>query len=236
MIKTKKTKNKEKHSQNGNHNTNITIINWNKGNTKYTNKKDSIEYVLQQQNPDIMTIQELNVTEDMDINLIQVPGYKLELDQLFEKFGRARSGIFIKETIRYERLKNLEAEDEPVIWIQISMAGNKKLKIQNYYRQWRMLDKNGQGIKDTETQKNQNKRFQKVVDIWSTQLEQGEILSLSDTNINLNKNFNNTNEISESERKLIPIYRMLQDKNFNKGATFIKTIPTKIYEKKRTPS
>ena len=184
-------------------------------------KKDSIEFILQQQKPDILTLQELNITEKEDINLVQVPGYKLEIDQLHSKYGRARAVMFIRDTIRYERIKELETEDEPVIWIQINMAGNKKLKIQNYYRQWRILDKNGVEIPNTETQKHQNERFQKVAEMWSNQLDQGEVLSFSDTNINLSKNYNNSNEISESERKLIQIYSMLQKKCFNKGAYFI---------------
>ena len=54
----------------------------------------------------------------------------------------------------------------------MKLPGNKVIRIQNYYRQWRMLDIKGTGIKNTETQKQQNTRFAKIAAIWSQQLEQ----------------------------------------------------------------
>ena len=95
-----------------------------------------------------------------------------------------------------------------------------------------MVDNKGVGIPGTESQKQQNTRFKNVVETWSEQLDKGEVISFSDTNINLHKNFNNINEISESDKKLLQIFRMLQDKIFNKGASVLQTKPTKIYENK----
>ena len=112
------------------------------------------------------------------------------------------------------------------------IAGNKVIRVQNYYRQWGMLDKNGNGIPNTETPKNQNIRFLKVAEIWSQQIQKYEVISISDTNINLKKNYNNTNELKESDKKLIPIFRILQKQIFNMGASVIQTKPTKIYEDK----
>ena len=81
---------------NGNINTNIKIINWNKGNAKYSNQQEAIEFILNKHQPDIMTIQEINITKEDDINLFQVEGYKLKLDQLYDQLGRARAGICSK--------------------------------------------------------------------------------------------------------------------------------------------
>ena len=148
--------NKEVHTLKGNINTNISILNWNKGNSSFINKKDTIEYILQQEKPDILTLQELNITDTEDINLLQIQGYNLEIDQLLETHGRSRAGIVIKNTIRYTRLKDIEVKNEPVVWVELTMPGNKKIKIQNYYRQWRELDREGKGLPNTETQKSQN--------------------------------------------------------------------------------
>ena len=83
------------------------------------------------------------------------------------------------------------------------MPGNKKVKIQNYYRQWRQLDSEGKGIKkNTETQKAQDTRFEKVIQIWSDQLDKGEVISMSDTNINLELYYNNLNDMEYQDRKL----------------------------------
>ena len=216
----------------GNINTNFSILNWNKGNSHFSNKKDTIEHILQVEKPDIFTIQELNILESDDINKMQFPGYKLEIDQLILSHGRARAGIIIKETINYTRLNEIETKGEPVIWIELHLPGNKKIRIQNYYRQWREIDKEGKGLPGTETQRSQNIRFQKISQIWSQQLENHEVISLSDTNIDLSKNFFNSDEISDSDKKLTQIYKMMQDNIFNKGASLIKTLPTKIYDKK----
>ena len=117
------------------------------------NKKDTIEYILQQQQPDLLTIQDININKEDDMNLILIPGYKLELDQMIDTYGRARAGIYIKETIRYIRRKDLEYKDEAVVWIQLKLPGNKKILIQNYYRHWRLIDQKGVGIPNTESQK-----------------------------------------------------------------------------------
>ena len=81
------------------------MINWNKGNSLFINKKDEIEFLLRKYKPDIMAIQELNISIQDDLNVLQFPGYKFELDQLLTKNGRARAGTLIKETINYERLQ-----------------------------------------------------------------------------------------------------------------------------------
>ena len=227
-----KKKNQKKHSMNGNKNTNFTVINCNKGNSEFKNRKADIEHILRTHKPDFMTIHELNITDKDPNQNNNIPGYKLEIDQLYTKFGRARTGIFIKENIKYQRLKEIEVTDEPVVWLQINLPGNKKIKIQSYYRQWRQLDREGRGIPGTETQKQQNLRFKKIAEQWSQQIQIGETISFSDTNINLDKNFQNTNELENCERKFIPIYRDLNDLIFNRGAAVIKTAPTKIYDDK----
>ena len=83
-----KKKKKKVLTRNRNRNTNIKMINWNKGNAKLFSIKDSIEFILQNHIPDIMTVQEINITIEDDINMCQIPGYKLELDMLLQKFGR----------------------------------------------------------------------------------------------------------------------------------------------------
>ena len=217
---------------NGNKNTNFTVINCNKGNSDFKNRKADIEHILRTHKPDFMTVHELNITDKDPNQNNNIPGYNLEIDQLYNKFGRARTGIFIKENIKYQRLKEIEDLNEPVVWIQINLPGNKKIKLQSYYRQWRQLDREGRGIPGTETQKEQNIRFKKIAEIWSQQIQIGETLSFSDTNINLDKKFQNTNELENCERTFIPIYRDLNDLIFNKGAAIIKTAPTKIYDDK----
>ena len=125
---------------------------------------------------------------------------------------------------------NIETEGEPVIWVLLKLPGNKSIRLQCYYRQWRQVDQNGYGYTGTETPKSQEDRFQKIANIWEQQIKNGETVSLSDTNLDLSKNFQNTQELSESNIKLVPIYRILQEKVFNAGAAVISTKPIKIHQ------
>ena len=125
--------------------------------------------------------------------------------------------------------KDFETDQEPVIWVKLKLPGNKTVRIQNWYRQWRQVDSNGKGIPGTETNKSQQSRFLKVALNWAELLKQGETISLSDSNIDLNSDFNNIQSLSESEKKLIQIYRIFQEHIFNNGASAIPTKPTKIY-------
>ena len=56
-----------------------------------------------------------------------------------------------------------------------------------------------------------------------------KLFSVSDTNINLNKDFSNTDSLDiNEEEKTIKLYKLLQNKIFTTGTTLIKTPPTKI--------
>ena len=67
------------------------------------------------------------------------------------------------------------------------------------------------------------------------QLEQEntEVISVSDTNLDLSLDFNKPNQMEFHERKLIPLYRILNEFFLNLGASVIQTKPTKIHLKKQ---
>ena len=211
---------------------NLTIISWNKGNSKFLNRLPEIQQIAVEQKPDIIAIQEANISGDIDIGLCQLDGYSLEVDQLYEKFQLARAVTFISQRLKYTRLKQHEASGEPVIWIQIHTGGNKKILVQNYYRQWRQID-NGKAIIGTESPRAQNVRFKSVINKWATLLEhEEEVISISDTNIDLDKDYAKIHNFEPHERVMIPLYRTLVTQIYNRGASWIKTPPTKIHHRK----
>ena len=205
-------------------------MNWNKGNSTMMHRIDTIRHIINEHKPDIFAIQEANLKSTDDIRLAQIQGYFLETDQLIKSKNLARTVMYISHQIRYKRLEELESKIEPVIWIEIQKnGGNKKIRIQNYYRQWQEMDLNG-AIPETKSVKEQTQRFLKVIKIWSNQilLDQNEIISMSDTNINLNLNYSAPETLEYHDRKMIPLYRILNTQIFNLGASNIKTAPTKI--------
>ena len=109
---------------------NMVLMNWNKGNSKFSSRIDTIRHIIAQHQPDIFTIQEANISKSDDIRLAQVQGYYLEIDQLIESKNLARVATYINHNIRYKRLHELESKIEPVIWIEVQKTGGKK-KTQN---------------------------------------------------------------------------------------------------------
>ena len=107
MMKNKKS-NKLKRSINGNINTydnKIKIIQWNKGSSDILNMLQEIKDIIKIQKPEVFIINELNLEDDINIESINIKGYSLEIDQLMEKSGISRTGMYIKNNLNYTREK-----------------------------------------------------------------------------------------------------------------------------------
>ena len=55
-------------------------------------------------------------------------GYQLEIDNLLETKGIARAAMYIKNDIKYMRLKEIESKIEPIIWVEIQKMGRQKIE------------------------------------------------------------------------------------------------------------
>ena len=212
----------------------MIIMSWNKNNTKIMNRIDVISHLIAEHSPDIFSIQKLNLTDDIDLDQIKIPNYKLEIDQLLQqKTGRARTAIYIKDTIKYKRRLDLETPWEPVIWLTIYPEGAAKFNYQNMYRQWQGL---GQGLPagTTDSIPDQKVRFKKITEKWKIALGESETISTSDTNIILDCDYNNLTTLSTHDRQHYPLYRILKEDIFNSNVAPIKTKPTKSHIRKRT--
>ena len=124
---TKKENNKKMHSSNGNiKNHNMKIMSWNTGSSWAENIIDYISHLLATEKPAILAIQELELRQSTELRLMTVPGYNLELDQMYQNLGMARACLYIKQNIKYTRNKELEQPDLPVIWITVHPYRQKK--------------------------------------------------------------------------------------------------------------
>ena len=115
---------------------------------------------------------------------IKIPNYNWEMDGLLLKNGRARSAILIHDSIRYIRRSDLETGSESHVWITINLPAGRKLNVQSWYRQWQELGPNGR-IMGTNTGAEVNRRMYELTEKWLEASKETEILSFSDTNINL---------------------------------------------------
>ena len=86
-------------------------------------------------------------------------------------------------------------------------------------------------IPNTKSIPKQMERLQIVVNVWSTELSKPqEVITISDTNINLDLDYSDPNSLPFHDRKLTQLYKYINNKIFNQGAAVIQTKPTKIYQ------
>ena len=203
----------------------MTIISWNKGNSKFLNRLPEIQQIAMEHKPDIIAIQEANISGDVDLGLCQLEGYEMEVDQLYEKFKLARAVTYISQRIKYTRLKQHETPGEPVIWIQVYTGGNKKFLVQNYYRQWRQIE-NGKAVIGTESPRAQNVRFKNITNKWATLLEnEEEVISISDTNIDLDKDYSKIHNFEPHEKVMITPLQTIGHPDLQQGGIMDKNPP-----------
>ena len=96
-----KKRNKSIKTLNGNitNNQTIKIMAWNKGLSTALNKKHDIHMILNNDKPEVLFLTEFNLDKNEDINLISHPNYNIELDNLYDKNGMARTAAFIKKIL-----------------------------------------------------------------------------------------------------------------------------------------
>ena len=62
--------------------------------------------------PDIFVINEVELSNEQDIEILNIDGYNVETDNLRETQGNIRTVIYIKQNLNYTRYKKYECKDE----------------------------------------------------------------------------------------------------------------------------
>ena len=110
-------------SINGNRNkfNKIKIMQYNKGNSNFSNHTHFFQNILEAHQPHIMCVSEANFKrKDREHYFNDFLGYKIETNLQYEKIGVSRNCILIREGLKYKRRMDLEDETNCDIWIEIS--------------------------------------------------------------------------------------------------------------------
>ena len=94
-------------------------------------KKDLVKNILHGNEIDILIIQETEIEKDFDYVLLNIPGYKLELEVNDTK---SRVGTYIKNSIKYERCSELGGVNKHLVIIDVLNGKKPKKRIINIYR------------------------------------------------------------------------------------------------------
>ena len=105
------------------------------------------------------------------------------------------------------RRSDLESEIEPMVSITVYPVRARPFNFINFYRQWQIVGIEG-SVEGTKTDKLQKERFTSVVEKWKISIYQRETIAVSDTNINLDKDFDHPEnlDINKEEKNNTPLH------------------------------
>ena len=102
------------------------------------NKIIEVKHLIKSHNPHIFGISECElkkVQDKYDEKKLQVPGYDLLFPKSWSKHGRARVVVYVKKTLEYQQVHDLEDETVQSIWIKGGFKKSKKIFYCHGYRE-----------------------------------------------------------------------------------------------------
>ena len=86
------------------------------------NKLSEVKRLVHQEKPHILGLSECELRKsNHDIDKLKVPGYDLLLPKSWHVHRKARVVVYIKKTLQYDRLEDLENEDIQTIWFRADL-------------------------------------------------------------------------------------------------------------------
>ena len=175
--------------------------------------------ILTKHKPHFFIVNELQLHKLDTVTKYQFPDYKIEHDGLDKMDGWARTAIFVKNTVKYKRRKDLESKGLSTVWLQVGLPGTKHFLVQGLYRQFQRPGRIG-----SKSHQSQKARWQQLIDNWERANTEGrEILTLGDTNIDSMTWDTPTAQLPQYDRQKAPLYHILRDQILLKGTTKINT-------------
>ena len=155
---------------NGNGKNSLSICHWNLGSKKWKNKRNQIQALVDQTNPDIMFISEANLDDSTPSHDSLITGYLITLPKTMTRNGTARLVLLTKENLDFKIRDDLMDDIFTSIWLKIKRPGSKGLLICGLYREHQYL------LQDTDWSLQPIEQIRR----WSHFLRQVETARLSD--------------------------------------------------------
>ena len=163
----------------------IRLYHWNVGNGWWTSKLNEISALLIQKDPDILVLSEANLKTEVPREQQEFEGYETVLPSTMMTQGYARLVILVKEGIIFEKMENCMDDGAAVVWIRVTIRGNRKINIGGVYRDHKLLLQplpNMSG--DPQLQK---LRWNKVIKGWTRAARGNNCIMIGDTNLDFCK-------------------------------------------------
>ena len=155
---------------NGNGKNTLTICHWNLGSKLWKNKRNQIQALVDQDNPDVLFISEANLDESTTPHESLIQGYNITLPKTVTRNGTARLVLLTRDSLDFKLRDDLMDDIFTNIWLKISRPGTKGMLICGLYREHQYLSQDTDwSLQPTE----QSKR-------WMNFLKQVETARLSE--------------------------------------------------------
>ena len=188
-----------------------------KGNSAFVNRIDQIQHLINVHNPDIIIINELNISKDDDVSRNQFQNYVMMTDGLDVTDVTSQMGILIHKNIHFKIRQDLEAQGLSTVWVQLTYPGRKPILIQGIYQQFCRLNHPGSVTK-------QRKRWSRILDKWVAATDEGlEIITAGDMNLNMMSNDKNTENEDPYEKAKAPMIEEMKEMILNNGHVILNT-------------
>ena len=135
----RKCRNNKIKQLNGNGKKMINICYWNLGSKNWTKKRNQIQALADQFNPDILVISEANLNPETPLYESQIQGYQITFPKSTSINMTARIIMLTKDELNFKVEENLMVESVSSIWIKLSIPGSKPVLICGVYREHQYL-------------------------------------------------------------------------------------------------
>ena len=100
------------------------------------NKMPEVKNILSSESPDILGLSEVELKKDaVKLASLKVPNYNLLLPKSWASLGSARVVVYIRKSLTYERVDQLESTQFQSIWFKASLINSNKINFCHGYRE-----------------------------------------------------------------------------------------------------
>ena len=99
------------------------------------NKMGEVKNLVKQNKQHILGISETELNSHHNVNSLKIPGYDLLMPKSWDSYGRARVIVYVKKTLEYEHLPDLEHADIQSVWLRAGFKNSRKVFYSHQYRE-----------------------------------------------------------------------------------------------------
>ena len=115
----------------------LNIIQINKGSSNLPKHLELIKKLVNDENPSVIVMPESQIKRKESVMRTAFKNYNVE-HKFRTGHDQTRISVFIKDSIEYSRLTDIENSEDSMIWLQIKTGPSKFLTFMGGYREWQI--------------------------------------------------------------------------------------------------